>query len=147
MQYRQVLAVDKHGHSALHSGSNSLGIWTDAKSDNVAAGGNLLADEGVPQALIDEFLATEGHIGDRLIAAMRRGLELGGEAGPVHSAGLQIADKVSWPVADLRCDWTEDCPIDNIATAWQVYKPQLEAYLQRASDPSESPSYGVPGDQ
>jgi len=146
IEYRQVLAVDKAGGTAIHSGPNSLGIWTQAMAQNVASGGNLLDNEGVPQAIVEGFQATEGHIGDRLIAAMRAGLAAGGEAGPVHSAGMKIVDKVSWPVADLRCDWTESCPIENIAAAWEVYKPQLDAYVQRALDPREAPSYGVPGD-
>lgn len=147
IEYRQVLAVDNQGRTAIHSGPNSLGIWTQAEGSGVASGGNLLANDGVPQAIVDGFLAAKGHIGDRLIAAMRAGLAAGGEAGPVHSAGMKIVDKVSWPVADLRCDWTEDCPIENIATAWAVYKPQLDAYIQRAQDPRAAPSYGVPGDE
>lgn len=147
MDYRQVLAVDAAGQTAIHSGPNSLGIWTQAQGVNVASGGNLLANDQIPQAIVDAFQNATGHIGDRLITAMRAGLAAGGEAGPIHSAGLKIVDKVSWPIADLRCDWTEDCPIENIATAWQVYKPQLDAYLQRAKDPSQAPSYGVPGDE
>ena len=146
IEYRQVLAVDRQGRTAIHSGPKSLGIWTQAEAPNVASGGNLLANERVPQAIVDGYRAATGHIGDRLIAAMRAGLAAGGEAGPVHSAGLLIVDKVSWPVAELRCDWAEDCPIENIATAWGVYKPQLDAYIQRALDPREAPSYGVPGD-
>lgn len=147
IEYRQVLAVDSAGRTAIHSGPNSLGIWTQAQAENVASGGNLLANDRIPQAIVDGFLSTKGHIGDRLIAAMRAGLAAGGEAGPVHSAGMKIVDTVSWPVADLRCDWTEDCPIEAIATAWDVYKPQLDAYIQRALDPREAPSYGVPGDE
>ncbi|MBA4221813.1 MAG: DUF1028 domain-containing protein [Methylobacterium sp.] len=147
IEYRQVLAVDRHGETAIHSGPNSLGIWTQAQARDVASGGNLLANDGVPQAIVDGFLASSGHLGDRLIAAMRAGLAAGGEAGPVHSAGLKIVDKVSWPVADLRCDWTEGCPIEAVATAWEVYKPQLDAYIQRALDPRQAPSYGVPGDE
>jgi len=147
LQYRQVLAVDVNGVTAIHSGENSLGIWGDAQAIDVAAGGNLLANDQVPQHIVDGFLAAKGHIGDRLIAAMRAGLEAGGEAGPVHSAGLKIVDTVAWPIADLRCDWTTSCPIDNINTAWEIYKPQIEAYLQRAADPSAAPSYGVPGDK
>jgi uncharacterized Ntn-hydrolase superfamily protein len=147
IDYRQVLAVDKHGQAAIHSGRNALGIWTEASAEDVASGGNLLANENVPQAIVDGFLNANGHIGDRLIAAMRAGLAAGGEAGPTHSAGLKIVDKVSWPVADLRCDWTENCPIEQIATAWDVYKPQLDAYIQRALDPRAAPSYGVPGDE
>ncbi|MDO6797041.1 DUF1028 domain-containing protein [Shimia thalassica] len=147
IEYRQVLAVDTAGTTAIHSGPNSLGIWTQASAENVASGGNLLANDTIPQAVVDGFLSATGHLGDRLIAAMRAGLAAGGEAGPVHSAGMKIVDKVSWPVADLRCDWSEECPIENIATAWDVYKPQLDAYIQRALDPREAPSYGVPGNE
>lgn len=147
MDFRQVLAVDVSGLTAIHSGSNSLGIWAQAQGPNVASGGNLLANDDISQTIVNAFIASKGHIGDRLIAAMRAALDAGGEAGPVHSAGMKIVDRVSWPVADLRCDWTEDCPIENIATAWEIYKPQLEPYVQRALDPRDAPSYGVPGDE
>lgn len=146
-EYRQVLAVDAAGRTAIHSGPNALGIWSEAQAQDVASGGNLLANAGVPQAIVDGYLAAQGHIGDRLIAAMRAGLAAGGEAGPVHSAGLLIVDKVVWPVANLRCDWTEACPIDELAQLWDIYKPQLDAYVQRALDPRAAPSYGVPGDE
>ena len=147
IEYRQVLAIDAKGSTAIHSGPNSLGVWTDAAGKDVIAAGNMLANEDVPQAIVDGFERTTGHLGDRLIAAMRAGLAAGGEAGPVHSAGMQICDKVQWPAADLRCDWTEDCPIEAIAAAWEVYEPQMDAYIQRALDPREAPSDGVPGDE
>ncbi len=146
IEYRQVLAIDTTGLTSIHSGPNSLGIWTQAEGKDVAAGGNLLSNESIPQSIVDAFISSDGHIGDRLIAAMRSGLKAGGEAGPVHSAGMKIVDKMSWPIADLRCDWTTNCPIEEVATAWDVYKPQLDAYVQRAIDPREAPSYGVPGD-
>ena len=147
IDYRQVLAVDGAGGTAIHSGAQALGIWTQAQAENVAAGGNLLANDTVPQAMVDAFLDAPGALGDRLIAAMRAGLAAGGEAGPIHSAGMQIADRLAWPAADLRCDWTEDCPIEAIAIAWEIYKPQMQAYIQRALDPRAAPSYGVPGDE
>ena len=117
IEYRQVLAIDKTGMTSIHSGPNSLGIWTQAEGKNVAAGGNLLSNESIPQSIVDAFMSSEGHIGDRLIAAMRSGLKAGGEAGPVHSAGMKIVDKMTWPIADLRCDWTTNCPIEEVATA------------------------------
>lgn len=147
IEYRQVLAVDKNGEAAIHSGPNSLGIWSDSQAKNVASGGNLLANEDVPAAIVEAFLDAGGHLGDRLIAALRGGLKAGGEAGPVRSAGMMIVDKVSWPIVDLRCDWTETCPIEGIATAFEIYKPQIDAYVQRALDPREAPAFGVPGDQ
>lgn len=146
IEYRQVLAIDNAGRVAIHSGPKSLGIWTQAQGTDVISAGNLLANQDVPQAIVTAFENATGHLGDRLVAAMRAGLAAGGEAGPIHSAGLQLCDAVPWPVADLRCDWTDACPVDAVATAWSVYKPQLEAYVQRAIDPREAPSYGVPGD-
>ena len=147
LEYRQILAVDHLGNIAIHSGENSLGIWTQAEGEDVASGGNLLANDQVPAAIVSGFTLATGHIGDRLLAAMRAGLDTGGEAGPIHSAGMKIVDTVCWPVADLRCDWTEECPIGAVETAWQVYKPQLDAYILRALNPTEAPSYGVPGDE
>jgi uncharacterized Ntn-hydrolase superfamily protein len=146
-EYRQVLAVDAAGGSAIHSGPKALGIWAEARGADVACGGNLLANNGVPQAMVDAFLASEGDLGDRLIATMRAALKAGGEAGPVRSAGMKLVRDVSWPVADLRCDWTEACPIEQLATLWDIYKPQLDAYVTRALNPSDAPSYGVPGDE
>ncbi len=145
--YRQVLAVDANGQSAIHSGPNALGIWSQALGENVACGGNLLANEDVPQAMVNAFLSSEGHLGDRIIATMRAALKAGGEAGPVHSAGMKLVREVAWPVADLRCDWTDDCPIEQLAALWDLYKPQLDAYVTRAINPSDAPSYGVPGDE
>lgn len=147
MDYRQVMAIDRHGTTAIHSGAKTLGVWASAAGCDGLSAGNLLANPDVPNAVIGAFDATAGHIGDRLIAALRAGLAAGGEAGPLHSAGIQICDRVSWPIVDLRCDWTDGCPIETLATAWQVYQPQLDSYVQRALDPSAAPSYGVPGDE
>ena len=147
IDYRQILAVDAQGGVAIHSGAQALGVWSHAMGENVASGGNLLANAQVPQAIVDGFLAAPGHLGDRLIAAMRAGLWAGGEAGPVHSAGLKLVDKCAWPLADLRCDWTEACPIETLADLWTLYHPQMNAYVTRALDPTKAPSYGVPGDE
>lgn len=147
MEYRQLLAVDPEGGVSIHSGANALGVWADAVGKDVASGGNLLAHDAVPRVIVTAFEAATGDLGGRLLAALKAGLASGGEAGPVHSAGLLLVDKVTWPVAELRCDWTEDCPVAAIAAAWEIYKPQLTAYVQRALNPAAAPSYGVPGDE
>lgn len=147
IEYRQLLCVDIEGRSAVYSGSKVLGTWGEAHALNVAAAGNLLANSSVPQAMVDRFLASSGQLGDRLILALRAGLEAGGEAGTLHAAGLKLADRLSWPVAEIRCDWSQDCPIESVARAWAVYKPQMQDYVQRAINPTLAPSYGVPGDE
>ena len=135
ISYRQVLAIDSEGRTAIHSGENVLGHWNEAQGRDVASGGNLLAHDGIPAAIVAAFEASTGHLGDRLLAAMQAGLAAGGEAGPIHSAGMMLVDQVSWPVADLRCDWTQGCPIAAISEAWDIYKPQLEDYVRRALNP------------
>jgi uncharacterized Ntn-hydrolase superfamily protein len=147
IEYRQLLVVDAAGGSATFSGDKALGIFNAAHAGNVACGGNLLANAGIPQKMVDAFLSSTGHLGDRLIVAMQAARDAGGEAGPIHSAGMKLAANVPWPVADLRCDWTEDDPVEEIAKLWALYKPQLDAYVTRALDPTAAPSYGVPGDE
>ncbi len=146
--YRQLMVVDGQGRVASHCGTRILGRWGIAEGDGVIAGGNLLAHEGVPAAMVAGFQAASGALGDRLIAALVAGQEAGGEAGPVHSAGLLMVDRENWPVAELRCDWSDEArPIEAVARAWAVYAPQMAAYVQRARDPREAPSYGVPGEE
>lgn len=147
MDYRQVLAVGRSGESAIHSGSHVLGLWSEARGPGTAAAGNLLAHVGVPQAMTRHFLDSGGHLGERLLGALCAGLDAGGEAGPVRSAGLLVVDEHSWPLVDLRIDWSDACPIRALEAAWRVYDPQMTAYVTRALDPRRAPSYGVPGDE
>jgi uncharacterized Ntn-hydrolase superfamily protein len=146
IDYRQLLVVDREGGTAIHSGAEVLGVWGQATGTDCAAGGNLLANEQVPAAMVAAFEAAKGHLAERLMQALELGLRAGGEAGPVHSAGLKVADRLDWPVVDLRIDWA-DGPIGMLRAAWDVYAPQMQAYVQRAADPTRAPSYGVPGDE
>lgn len=146
IDYRQLLVVDRTGASALHSGCNVLGHWAGVRGLDCASGGNLLAHEGVPADMIAAFETAAGQLADRLMAALEAGFAAGGEAGPVRSAGLKIADRLSWPLVDLRVDWSVD-PIGDLRRIWMLYRPQMAAYVQRAEDPAQAPSYGVPGDK
>ncbi|MEM1275237.1 MAG: DUF1028 domain-containing protein [Pseudomonadota bacterium] len=145
-EFRQITAVDRMGQSAIFSGANTLGTYAETVRENLVCAGNLLASEQVTSAMADTFQDTPGHLGDRLLAAMQAALDAGGEEGPVHSAGMRIHHETSFPLVDLRCDWSEDCPIAALRTAWSVYKPQMNDYVTRALDPTMAPSYGVPGD-
>lgn len=144
-EYRQVLALGASGPPAAHSGRQALGVAGVALGTDAAAAGNLLANPGVPRAMVDAFAAADGHLAARLIAALRAGVAQGGEAGPVHSAGLLVVREVSWPIVDLRVDWAPADPVDALASLWELYGPQVEDYVRRALDPGAAPSFGVPG--
>lgn len=147
IDYRQLALVDAQGRTAMFSGRRVLGTYATAEGDGVVAAGNMLADRNVPQKMIEAFEADDGHHVDRLLLAMSAGLAAGGEEGPVHSAGLLLVRDVAWPIVDLRVDWSDDGPIEELAALWRRYRPQMEDYVKRALDPTAAPSFGVPGDR
>ena len=146
-QWRQLVIVPLRGTPAIHTGANALGVSAQALGGDCASAGNLLADPAIPRIMVDAFETSRGHLADRLLAALRAAVVAGGEAGPLHAAGLMVADAVSWPVIDLRVDWSEAAdPVGELEVLWRLYRPQLHAYVERARDPDKAPSYGVPGD-
>ncbi|NIB41085.1 DUF1028 domain-containing protein [Pseudomaricurvus alkylphenolicus] len=149
IQWRQLALVDMQGNTAHFSGDQVLGIHGSASGPACVSVGNLLEHAEVPNAVIEGFQKATGHFASRLIAGLEAGLASGGEAGPIHSAGVMVVDKLSWPVVDLRVDWEEqaDQAIGRLRSVWQEYEPQLQAYVVRALDPANSQSYGVPGDE
>ena len=94
-EFRQLTLIDAHGNIALFSGARTLGVTGEARGINAGSAGNLLAHSGVPQAVIDAFVASDPNreLGARAIEAMLAGLAAGGEAGPIKSAGLIVVDK------------------------------------------------------
>lgn len=148
-EYRQLAIVDATGASAAWSGSHALGIHGTKVGHGWAAAGNMLASESVLGALGGGFTdSREGELEERLLAALAAGLAAGGEEGPLHSAGLLVADAVAWPVTDLRVDWIDDAlgPIGHLAELWRRWAPQRDDYVTRGLDPTSAPAYGVPGD-
>src|SRR5579862_2138491 len=134
--FRQLLALGSTGPAAAHSGSRSLGIFNTALGRDCAAGGNLLAHPGVPSAMVQAFEIGGDVFAERLLAALRAGRDAGGEAGPVHSAGLLVVRHLEWPIVDLRIDWSEHDPVDELDRLYRLYAPQIDDYVRRALDPS-----------
>lgn len=146
VHWRQLGVLSLNGQSATFSGAHALGLHATASGENCIAMGNLLANTEVPQAMIDRFTGSSGHLAERLLQALNAGLAAGGEMGPVQSAGLRVNAAPNWPVVDLRVDW-HSTPIAQLGELWQHYQPQMQAYITRALDPVNAESYGVPGDE
>lgn len=146
--WRQVTVLDGQGESAVFSGGHTLGINHSKQGLHCVAAGNMLANIAVIEVMVSAF-STDPQLalGDRLIAALQAGLQAGGEAGPIFSAGLKVVSSESWPLTDLRVDWHEQDAIGELARIWRLWQPQSEAYLTRALNPADAPSYGVPGDE
>ncbi|WP_426427387.1 DUF1028 domain-containing protein [Pseudomonas palmensis] len=146
-QYRQVAVLDAQGRTALFSGSHALGTHNAVAGDQCVAAGNLLASSAVIERMVEAFERSEGCLAARLLTALQAGQAAGGEAGAVHSAALSVVGDLTWPIVDLRVDWADENPIGELHKLWTAYEPQLQDYLTRALDPTQAPSYGVPGDE
>ncbi len=146
--YRQLLAVDADGVTGHFTGANILGTNMVSPGDHCIAAGNLLSSTAVPKAMTGAFAANaDQHLGERLLRALEAGVAAGGEEGPVHSAALLVVHDQPFPLVDLRCDWDDEDPIARLRALWQAYQGEMQAYLDRALNPSAAPSYGVPGDE
>jgi len=145
--YRQLIVVGREGPPVVHSGAKALGVVASAIGVDAAAAGNLLARPDVPGAMLAAFAAPTMEFPVRLLQALRAGVAAGGEAGPIHSAGLLVVRDVSWPIIDLRVDWADEDPVAELTSLWERYQPQVEDYIRRALDPAAAPSFSVPGDR
>lgn len=145
IEYRQLSVLNGDEKPAAFSGKYTLGVHSECIGEHAVGAGNLLANPDVPKAMVDAFEQHQGTLAQRLMHALKAGLDAGGEVGPVHSAGLLVVDKLKWPVVNLRVDWS-DHPIEDLDQLWILYEPQVEAYVSRALDPGGAPSYGVPGE-
>lgn len=146
MEYRQVAVIGMSGEPAVHSGSRTLGTHHTRLGADAVAAGNLLAHTGVVDAVLEAFEASRGDLEERLLTAMSAGLDAGGEAGDIRSAGLAVARDAGWNETDVRIDWS-DSPLADLGALLEVWLPQRGDYVTRGIDPSTSPSYGVPGDE
>ena len=147
IDYRQLAVIDIKGRSASFTGSETLGTNAVVRGDGCIAAGNLLISTEVPQAMADSFSKhSHLHLAERLLLALQAGLDAGGEEGPVHSAGIKVAHEHPWPLVDLRVDWADEDPIDQLIELWRDFEGQMMDYNTRAIDPRSAPSYGVAGD-
>lgn len=144
-EFRQLVVLDTQGRAAIHSGGEALGVVGEYAVEGAAAAGNLLATPDVPSRLVEAWLTANGPVETRLLAALAAGMAEGGEAGPVHSAGLSVINGSGWRVTDLRVDWSDD-PLADLTALLKLWLPQRDAYITRALNPAAAPPYGVPGD-
>jgi uncharacterized Ntn-hydrolase superfamily protein len=148
IEYRQLAIIDNKGNSAGYTGSKTLGTNALIKGSDCISAGNLLKSPNTAKEMCKKFSNNQNlHLAERLLLALQAGVDAGGEEGPVHSAGLKVAYEHSWPLIDLRVDWADEKPISQLMRLWKSFEPQMTDYNARAINPSEAPSYGVPGDE
>jgi uncharacterized Ntn-hydrolase superfamily protein len=92
-QGRQFAVMNLKGEYAAHTGPKASD-WAGQKSGKFAtAQGNILAGPDVVKNMIDRFESTEGHLSQRLVAALEGGQAGGGDKRGQQSAALVIVKK------------------------------------------------------
>ena len=147
ISFRQLALVDSLGRTSAYSGAQCSGNYGAELGDGVVAAGNLLHSLEVLSSMISAFESlSDRTLEDRLLSALEVGLEVGGEAGPIHSSGLLVVEgDASWHLTDLRVDWN-DQPVNELRHLWTLWEPQKYDYLTRVLNPAAAPNYGVLGE-
>ncbi len=145
IEWRQLGLVDTAGRAAAFTGERAFGIHAAATADDAVVCGNRLADASVARRMLERFLETSGELAERLLSALMAGRDAGGEAQPLHSAGLLVSGRASWPVTDLRIDWSDDDPVADLVRLWERWAPQRKRHVLRALDPEAVSPLGGPG--
>ncbi|MGH2909394.1 MAG: DUF1028 domain-containing protein [Solirubrobacteraceae bacterium] len=114
---RQVAMVDADGGAAGHTGPNCIRYAGDVQADGVSCQANIMAREGVPEAMLDAFLWRSGPLAERLLAALVAAEEAGGDLRGRQSAALLVVPGTGEPwdtVVSLRVEDDGD-PLDELA--------------------------------
>ena len=90
---RQFAVMDAQGAYAVHTGPEAS-PWAGHKTGKYCtAQGNILAGEAVVNDMVTAFEKTEGHLSQRLMAALDAGQAAGGDTRGMQSAAMLIVKK------------------------------------------------------
>jgi uncharacterized Ntn-hydrolase superfamily protein len=137
--WRQLAVIDRHGDTAFYHGSRIASVHAAAQADGVCAIGNILRSDCVPRAMVEAFQRDpEEQLAERLLQGLEAGLTAGGERKQVKSAALLVVHEQVFPLVDLRVE-LDSQPLTRLRFLWELYRPQIDAYMRRALDPDSVP--------
>lgn len=131
---RQVGIVDRNGESAAFTGKNCFNWAGHINGTNFSCQGNILVGEDTVKALADTFINTEGSLSRRLVNALDKAQDAGGDRRGRQSAALLVVkDRGSYGgyndrYIDLRVDDDPD-PIKKLMHLLDLH----ELYFNKTS--------------
>jgi uncharacterized Ntn-hydrolase superfamily protein len=139
--WRQLGVVDREGRVAEFTGAECVPAKGARSGRASLAVGNGLANDSVVAAMLRGFEAAPSKpLTDRLLMALEYGLDAGGEAYPLRSAAVKVAQpNVPFAAIDLRVDYSE-APIRELQAMWTLWAPMVDGYVQRCLDPAKAPA-------
>ncbi|ETX27862.1 DUF1028 domain-containing protein [Roseivivax isoporae] len=101
--HRQLTALDLAGGTGHFTGASSIAVAGAREAPGVVVAGNMLSGEAVLDACIEGFLAADGPLDARLLAALDAAAAAGGDARGLMSAALLVVARDAPPMS-LRID-------------------------------------------
>lgn len=137
--WRQLAVIDRTGATAFFHGDRIASIHNAAQGASSCAIGNIVRNDRVPQAMVDAFeAAPDEPLAERLVRGLEAGEAEGGELKQVKSAAVLVVHEQSFPLVDLRVEFDRN-PLAELRFLWEVYRPKVDFYVQRAVDPDSIP--------
>lgn len=89
-EQRQLAIVDRRGQVAVHTGSKTIREAGHYEGDGYSVQANMMRNSGVWRASANTFERSQGSLAERLLAAMREALSLGGDLRGARSCAIRI---------------------------------------------------------
>ena len=121
---RQVIIIDKNGHTAAFTGKETSEWKGHLTGRDYAVAGNLLVGKNVIEAMARTFEKSKGELAERLLAALEAGQNEGGDRRGKTSAALLVVGKgLVGPrsVISLRVDVNEE-PVKELLRIFVEYR-------------------------
>jgi len=109
--YRQLGAVDARGAAASHTGGDCIAHAGHVIGESFACQANMMAGEGVPEAMAAAYRSASGDLAERLLASLDAAEGAGGDVRGRQSAALLVVPPAGerWRTRfDLRVDDAAD---------------------------------------
>jgi uncharacterized Ntn-hydrolase superfamily protein len=129
-EMRQIIAVDREGRSAAHTGSETDPWKGHRTGDGYAVAGNMLVGEETIMAMAQAFQASADEpLSERLLRALESGQAAGGDKRGRQSAALYVVKSESYPYLDLRVDEHPD-PVVELRRVYEVANKELLPFIE-----------------
>jgi uncharacterized Ntn-hydrolase superfamily protein/uncharacterized protein (DUF952 family) len=127
---RQVAVADSSGEFAVHTGARCILHAGHVVAHGVSAQANMMAQPGVPEAMVEAWNSSAGSTGRRMLAALQAAERAGGDVRGRQSAALVLVattasgDAVHDRPLDLRVDDHSDplSELDRLLTLSEAYR-------------------------
>jgi uncharacterized Ntn-hydrolase superfamily protein len=103
-EHRQIHILDAAGRIAAHTGADCVAWCGAVRAADVSVAGNMLAGPAVVERTLEAFLAAQGTLAERLLAALEAGEAAGGDKRGKQSAALKVCTRDPYPDLDIRAD-------------------------------------------